>query len=49
AARFSVEVAKGFTSGSLTFYDEAEAALLESLYGPATHLQTTGEPVPAQA
>ncbi|GLY25500.1 DUF1177 domain-containing protein [Micromonospora sp. NBRC 101691] len=42
AARFAVEVAKGFTSGTVSFHDEAEAALLESLYGPATHLQTTG-------
>ncbi|MCW3820535.1 DUF1177 domain-containing protein [Micromonospora sp. DR5-3] len=48
AARFAVEVAKGFTAGAVSFHDQAQAALLESLYGPATHLQTTGQ-VPAHA
>lgn len=48
AARFAVEVAKGFTAGAVSFHDKAQAALLESLYGPATHLQTTGK-APAHA
>ena len=48
AARFAVEVAKGFTAGAVSFFDTDEAELLENLYGSATHLQTLGRaPVPA--
>ena len=39
AARFAVEVAKGFGAGKCAFYDPAEAALLERQYGSMTHLQ----------
>lgn len=48
AARYSVEVAKGFTAGTVSFYDADEAQLLEQLYGSARHLKTLGSaPVPA--
>jgi hypothetical protein len=49
AARYAVEVAKGFTAGTVTFYDAEEAALLEQLYGSARHLQTSGTSVPVPA
>jgi hypothetical protein len=39
AARFAVEVAKGFGSGRVRFYDPAEAARLVELYGDMTRLQ----------
>ncbi len=40
AARFALEVAKGFGSGSLRFLDEDEFARLVDIYGSARHLQT---------
>lgn len=42
AARFSVEVAKAFTSRTLQLHDEAELQRLTQLYGSARHLQTAG-------
>lgn len=42
AARFAVEVAKGYGAGSLSFHDEQAFADLTRLYGSATHLQTLG-------
>lgn len=42
AARFCLEVAKSFTEGKCRFYDEAEFALLEKLYGSMKHLKTLG-------
>jgi hypothetical protein len=42
AARFSVEVAKAFTSGRTQLYDPAEFSRLVSLYGTMEHLQTRG-------
>jgi len=44
AARFSVEVAKGFGAGNLTFHDAAQTSLLEELYGSAAALQGPGRP-----
>jgi len=43
AARFCVEVAKAFTAEQCRFYDEKEFALLTTLYGSMTHLQTSGK------
>ncbi len=43
AARFSVEVAKGFTAGRAPFFDAGEFAPLVELYGPMTRLQTVGK------
>jgi hypothetical protein len=43
AARFMVEVAKGYTAGRARFLDEGEFARLVELYGPMTHLQTSGK------
>ncbi len=40
--RFCIEVAKAFGQGTCRFYDPAEFDRLVSLYGPMTHLQTTG-------
>ncbi|WP_028660241.1 DUF1177 domain-containing protein [Nocardioides insulae] len=42
AARFALEVAKGYGAGTLQLHDEEEFARLVELYGPATHLQTGG-------
>ena len=40
AARFSVEVAKAFTSGDCEFYDRTEFAEILKLYGPMDHFQS---------
>lgn len=42
AARFAVEVAKGFTAGQCAFYDAGEFALIERLYGSMRRFQTPG-------
>lgn len=42
AVRFSIEVAKEFTAGITTFYDEEEFAHLKGLYGSMKVLQTLG-------
>jgi hypothetical protein len=42
AARFCVEVAKGYGSGAMRLGDEGEFARLRELYGPMTRLQTAG-------
>ncbi|WP_078544750.1 DUF1177 domain-containing protein [Litchfieldia alkalitelluris] len=42
AVRFSIEVAKEFTAGNTTFYDEDEFNHLKSLYGSMKVLQTLG-------
>ena len=42
AARFCVEVAKSFTSESISLYDEDEYRLIQQLYGSMDHLQTKG-------
>jgi len=42
AARFILEVAKAFGSGSCHFYDADEFAKIQSLYGSMQHLQTLG-------
>ncbi|BAA30148.1 315aa long hypothetical protein [Pyrococcus horikoshii OT3] len=42
AARFCIEVAKGFGRGKVKFYDEEEFKRLIELYGPMNHLQTLG-------
>ncbi|AEC51407.1 hypothetical protein PNA2_0490 [Pyrococcus sp. NA2] len=42
AARFCVEVAKGFGKGTVKFYDEEEFRRLVELYGSMKHLQTLG-------
>jgi hypothetical protein len=42
AARFCLEVAKEFGAGRCSFYDPEEFSRLLALYGPMTHLQTTG-------
>lgn len=44
AAKFSLEVAKDYGAGRCHFYDAEEFKLLQSLYGPLTHLQQ-GVPV----
>lgn len=43
AARFCVEVAKGFAPGTLSFHDEAEFEELTRRYGSAALLQTSGD------
>jgi len=43
AARFAVEVAKEFTAGRVSFYDPEEFERLVRLYGPMTHMQTSGK------
>ena len=45
AARFAVEVAKGFGSGGISFHDEAEFAHMLGLYGDNRRFQTSGSPV----
>lgn len=42
AARFSVEVAKGFGRGLTSFFDEADFAELQQRYGSMERLQTLG-------
>ena len=42
AARFALEVAKGFGAGHVSFHDEDEFRQLVDRYGPATHLQGLG-------
>ncbi|MFC5185636.1 DUF1177 domain-containing protein [Actinomadura harenae] len=42
AARFAVEVAKGFGAGALAFHDPADYAELVARYGSMSHLQTLG-------
>lgn len=42
SVRFSIEVAKEFTGGKFSFYDEEEFKRLEKLYGSMKHLQTLG-------
>jgi len=42
AARFCVEVAKGFGRGKVRFYDEEEFKRLVELYGSMKHLQMLG-------
>lgn len=42
AARFCIEVAKGFGRGKVKFYEEDEFKRLVELYGPMNHLQTLG-------
>ncbi|MED1792297.1 DUF1177 domain-containing protein [Brevibacillus nitrificans] len=42
AVKFAVEVAKEFTNGVTTFYDEAEYAHILSRYGSMKRLQTMG-------
>lgn len=42
AARFCIEVAKGFGRGEVKFYDEEEFRRLVELYGSMKHLQTLG-------
>jgi len=48
AVRFSVEVAKEFTSGIAKFYDEAEFARIIQLYGSMKILQTCGKNSPCE-
>lgn len=43
AVRFSIEVAKEFTVGTTTFYDEKEFLHLKNLYGSMKVLQTMGD------
>jgi len=43
AGRFTIEVAKEFTKGLTTFYDQKEFDELVKLYGPLTILQTLGK------
>jgi hypothetical protein len=39
AGRFCVEVAKEYTAGTCTFYDEKEFKKIKTMYGPMDHLQ----------
>jgi hypothetical protein len=48
AARFSVEVAKSFTTGRTRFYDPVEFDRLTRLYGSMSHLQTLGRQDPKE-
>lgn len=41
--RFSIEVAKEFGEGKVSFYDKTEFALLNQLYGSMAHLQSMGK------
>lgn len=43
AVRFSIETAKDFGAGKVSFYDAAEFERLIKLYGPMSHLQTMGK------
>lgn len=47
AARFAVEVAKGFGTGQVAFHDEAEFAHMIALYGDNARFQTLGLPAAA--
>lgn len=49
AARYCVEVAKGFGDGWLQFYNQNEWEHLQRLYGSLAHLQTAGDGEPAGA
>jgi hypothetical protein len=42
AARFSVEVAKGFGAGIVQFHDTEEFGRIVGLYGDGTRYQTLG-------
>ncbi len=42
AARFLLEIAKGYTAGSCTFYDSSEFEIIQKLYGSNSHFQTAG-------
>ena len=42
AVKFMIEVAKAFTENQCKFYDVEQYALLTSLYGDMSHLQTAG-------
>lgn len=42
-ARFCLEVAKSFGSGSCSFYDKDEFQLFNKLYGSMKHLQSSGK------
>ncbi|MDN0018747.1 DUF1177 domain-containing protein [Providencia stuartii] len=44
SVKFMIEVAKAFGSGNCQFYDEEQFALLKSLYGDVSFLQTHGRP-----
>ncbi|WP_458320342.1 DUF1177 domain-containing protein [Providencia sp. CRPN23579] len=44
AVKFMIEVAKEFSSGHCQFYDEEQFALLKSLYGDLSFLQTHSRP-----
>jgi len=43
AARFCLEVAKGYGRGEFDFYDAEEFERLVALYGSMKHLQTMGK------
>jgi hypothetical protein len=43
SVRFAVEVAKAFTGGKCSFYDQQEFARLLALYGPMERLKTLGK------
>lgn len=42
AVRFAIETAKALGAGACAFHDASEFARLAALYGPMTHLQTSG-------
>ena len=42
AVRFSIEAAKDFGEGKLSFYNSEEFERIVKLYGPMNHLQTMG-------
>jgi hypothetical protein len=43
AARFTVEVAKQYGKGNVSFYNESEFERLKNLYGSMNHIQTLGK------
>jgi hypothetical protein len=43
AARYLLEVAKGYTAGSCSFYDQEEFDIIQNLYGSNCHFQTAGK------
>ncbi len=43
AVRFSIEVAKDFGEGKVSFHDAQEFEHITKLYGPMNHLQTMGQ------
>jgi len=43
ASRYCIEVAKVFTEGKCSFYDEKEFNIITKLYGSMKHLQTLGK------